>query len=56
MGWVLVVQPYQPESRSWRLQAVEATIFVAPALLIRLIAYGSSLESHSVKTDPPTFS
>jgi hypothetical protein len=36
---VLVVQHYQPESRFWLFQGVEAAIFVALAVVLGLIAY-----------------
>jgi hypothetical protein len=36
---VLVVQHYQPESRFWLFQSIEAAIFIALALLLMAIAY-----------------
>jgi hypothetical protein len=36
---VLVVQHYQPESRFWLFQGIEAAIFVGLALLLALVAY-----------------
>jgi ABC-type transport system involved in multi-copper enzyme maturation permease subunit len=36
---VLVVQQYQPESRFWLFQGIEAAIFIALALLIVAVAY-----------------
>ena len=36
---VLVVQQYQPESRFWLFQGIEAAIFIALALVLGVIAY-----------------
>lgn len=36
---VLVVQQYQPESRFWLFQGIEAAIFIAIAVVLGLIAY-----------------
>ncbi len=36
---VLVVQHYQPESRFWLFEGIEAAIFVGMALLLALVAH-----------------
>jgi hypothetical protein len=36
---VLALQQYQPESRFWLFQGIEAAVFVALALMLIAIAY-----------------